>query len=215
MTAQELHLAEPPEAPVPGLDRLTRERQPGRDLWAGIEPRLNKPAARRRSNPSAWPYALAASVCLALLTGVLLRSQPPAASAAAGAQTASAEPASAAFLHGSSPYSNRDGQSSLAALSPRTLRMLRSESLDNAPALVAERAGGSGLLKATYSAGSGRSSHSQQAILRANLKLVSQAEREVRRALKADPDSASLNRLLAVAQEKRAVLTALLVHEQD
>ncbi|MDO9451643.1 MAG: hypothetical protein Q7J29_02165 [Stagnimonas sp.] len=203
------------ETPVPGLEALARERQPSRDLWAGIEMRIAQPSRGRRREPAVWPYALAASVCLAVLAGVLLRGQPPAPREAAALQTAQREP-EPAVRYDSHPYSNTSDESLAAAeLSPRTLRMLRSESLDNAPALVAERAETSGLMKATYSAGSGRNARSQQAILRANLKLVSQAEREVRRALKTDPDSTSLQSLLVVAQEKRAVITALLVHEQD
>jgi len=202
------------ESPVAGLEQLSRERQPSRDLWAGIESRIAKPTVRRR-DPSLWPYGLAASICIALLAGVLLRAQPslsgptvPVAAIVPGQPAARAD--------GSHPYSNHDEPSrGLAALSPRTLRMLRSESLDNAPALVAERAEASGLMKATYSGHEGRNAHGQQAILRANLRLVSQAEREVRRALKSDPDSPSLNSLLAVAQQKRDLLTTMLVHEQD
>lgn len=206
---------QPQETPVPGLDTLARERQPSRDLWAGIEARIAQPARHRRREPAVWPYALAASVCLAVLTGVLLRGQPPAPRETSALQTAQRAP-EPVMRYDNHPYSNTSDESSAAAeLSPRTLRMLRSESLDNASALVAERAEASGFMKATYSASSGRNARGQQAILRANLKLVSQAEREVRRALKTDPDSTSLQSLLVVAQEKRAVLTALLVHEQD
>ncbi len=203
------------ETPVPGLEALVRERPPSRDLWAGIEARITQPARRRHREPAVWPYALAASVCLAVLTGVLLRGQPPAPHEPSTVQSAQRELEPAARYE-SHPYSNSSDESLAAAgLSPRTVRMLRSESLDNASALVAERAETSGFMKATYSASSGRNARGQQAILRANLKMVSQAEREVRRALKTDPDSTSLQSLLVVAQEKRAVLTALLVHEQD
>lgn len=208
------------EGRLASLDGLARERLPQRDLWAGIETRIGAPqrAAPRRSRLAV--YALAASVSVAVLAGVLLREHSPVDPRASGmslpAELAAGEMAAASGSFDNHPYSNRDGQpSATAALSPRTLRMLRSESLDNAPALVAERAEASGLLKATYSTGSGRNSHSQQAILRANLKLVSQAEREVRRALRSEPESASLQGLLKVAEDKRAALTSLLVHEPD
>lgn len=208
------------EGRLSSLDGLVRERLPQRDLWAGIEARISPPqvAASRRS----WlgVYALAASISVAMLAGVLLREHSPVDPRASGmplaTEVAASESAAASSTFDNHPYSNRDGQpSATPTLSPRTLRMLRSESLDNAPALVAERAEASGLLKATYSTGSGHNPHSQQAILRANLKLVSQAEREVRRALRIDPESASLQGLLKVAEEKRAALTNLLVHEPD
>ncbi|MES2685043.1 MAG: hypothetical protein V4650_16100 [Pseudomonadota bacterium] len=218
MNPQDLHRVSLEAPPVEGLDSLLRERQPGRDLWAGIEARITPAVAVRRSTP-VWPYALAASACLAVFVGVLLRQPSPRPDDVALAQQSSSAFEVATAAEGGSfnnhPYSNGDRPSPTAALSPRTLRMLRSESLDNAPALVAERAEASGLMKATYAAGSGRNSHGQQAILRANLKLVAQAEREVRRALLSDPNSASLQSLLNVAQEKRAVLTSLLVHDPD
>ena len=199
------------EAPAPGLDTLARDRLPTRDLWAGIEGRIQKSVARRRTN-SVWPYGLAASISLAVLTGVLLRAPQPVSNAALRAE----QVISAASEARSTPYSNRDGQArGSSLLSARTLRTLRSESLDNAPVLVAERAEPDGFMKATYSAASGQYPHSQQAILRANLRLVTQAEREVRRALRADPESTSLKSLLTVAQQKRELLTAMLVHEPD
>lgn len=212
------HEVEQSEGRLPGLDALARERLPARDLWVGIEARISTPQAVA-SRPSQWrAYALAASVSVAVLAGVLLREQSPADPRASGMPelTVAALPAEPSTAQ--TPYSHVEGMArSSAALSARALRTLRSESLDNAPAMVAERAdGSSGLLKATYSAaGIGRNSHSQQAILRANLKLVSQAEREVRRALRSDPESASLQGLLKVAEDKRAVLTSLLVHEPD
>ena len=205
--------AQQQEAPVPGLDTLARERLPSRDLWAGIEARIQKPVARRRVSSSVWPYGLAASISVALLAGVLLREHSPLDPHAAGLPQMTAEvsalPTDSTTVK--TPYSNRDGQArGSSLLSARTMRTLRSESLDNAPALVAQRAEQNGFMKATYSTG-----NSQQVILRAHLRLVSQAEREVRRALRADPESASLKSLLNVAQQKREQLTALLVHEQD
>lgn len=208
MTAQDT------ETPVAGLQDLARERQPERDLWIGVEARISRPQRRRRSDSNVLPYAAAASVCLALLTGLLLYPQQPESSAVEPVQATQLASANQPSSHSAyRPYGNRYSTDS-NGLSPRTLRTLRSESLDNAPVLVAERADAGSLMKATYAGGS-RSAHGQQAILRANLRLVSQAEREVRRALRSDPDSASLQSLLAVAQEKRAQLNTLLIHEQD
>lgn len=204
------------EAPVPGLDALARERLPSRDLWTGIEARIQKPVARRRASP-VWPYGLAASLSVAVLAGALLREYSPLDPQASGLSpmaTVVAQSADSAPVK--TPYSNRDGQArGSSLLSARTLRTLRSESLDDAPVLVAERAEANGFMKANYAAGGSQHPHSQQAILRANLRLVSQAEREVRRALRADPESASLKSLLAVAQQKRELITAMLVHESD
>ena len=190
---------------------LPRERLPERDLWAGIESRI---APRRRS---AWPMAMAASVCLAVLVGALWRMPAPSQSSAGAAEQAAISPeaitvASRQGNDTNRPYSNRAGDVP-SSISARALRTLRSESLDNAPAMVAQRADASGLMKASYPRG--LKAHSQEAILRANLKLVSQAEREVRRALAQDPESETLQDLLAAAAEKRALLTAMLVHEQD
>lgn len=205
--------AQQQEAPVPGLETLTRERQPDRDLWAGIEARIQRPVARRRGNSAWWPYGLAASLSVAVLAGVLLRDYSPLDPQAAMPPAAAS--LSTAMTPLQTPYSNHDGQArGSALLSARTRRTLRSESLDDAPAMVAQRADAEGLMKATYSIGS-HAPHGQQAILRAHLRLVSQAEREVRRALRVDPESASLKRLLDVAQQKREQLTALLVHQQD
>jgi len=52
------------EAPIPGLERIAMRRMPERDLWPGIDARLQP---RRRA---AWlPLALAASIAaLSLLT---------------------------------------------------------------------------------------------------------------------------------------------------
>lgn len=200
--------AQQQEAPVPGLETLARERQPHLDLWAGIEARIQKPVAHRRHN-SVWPYGLAASLSVAVLAGVLLRDYSPV------DPQASPAPAEIEVSTLPTPYSNHDGEArGSALLSARTRRTLRSESLDDAPAMVAQRADAEGLMKATYSSGN-PAPHGQQAILRAHLRLVSQAEREVRRALRVDPESASLKRLLDVAQQRREQLTALLVHEPD
>lgn len=209
--------AAPPDAacegPVPGLDTLQREREPSRDLWAGIERRIAAP--QRRREPSLWPYGLAASLVAALATGVLLRlPETPVSAGTAVTGAAPARPegwASTVVAQRNKPYDHREGEA-LESSTPRSLRLLRSESLDNAPALVAQRAESpdSGLMKTTYSAGG---HGGQQAILRANLKLATQAEREVRRALKSDPDSQSLKRLLVSAQQQRELITTLLIHD--
>jgi hypothetical protein len=49
-----------------------------------------------------------------------------------------------------------------------------------------------------------------RAIVKANLGLVRQAERQVRQALEQDPDSPTLRSLLASAQNQQRALTALL-----
>lgn len=202
------------EGRLVSLDGLVRERLPARDLWAGIEARIQPVQASTQRQRPLWAYALAASLSAAVLTGALLR-MPPDASPESPVMTAQAEPdAEPSPAPGSrvkAPYSNRDGEPRPPAT--RSLHTLRSESLDNAPALVAERAGASGLMRASLARGS--RGHSQEALLRANLKLVSQAEREVRRALKQDPESEALQSLLEAAQGQRAQLTAMLVHEQD
>ena len=200
------------EGSIQALDGLARERQPGRDLWAGIETRISPP--QRLATRRSWlgVYALAASVSAAVLAGVLLRGQPPAEPQAVSTPPTMVAALPAEPLTGLRPYSSSETSPRISA---RTLRTLRSESRDNAPSLVAERAEASGLMKATYAAGREHGASGQQAILRAHLKLVAQAEREVRRALAHDPQSASLQSLLTVAQEKRATLTNLLVHEPD
>lgn len=197
----------PESTALPQLQTLARERLPEHDLWAGIDVRLRP----RRRAQATWPYGLAASVSVAFIAVALLRAPQPAAVATPVPALAALPAPPPAAGSAAAPYAEPQGK---WQLSNRTLRTLRSESLGNAPTLVAERADGSGLLKATYSVG-GRVPHSQQTILRTNLRLVMQAEREVRRALKSDPDSASLKSLLATAEEKRAWLTSLLVHGQD
>lgn len=199
---------------VPGIETLARERLPSRDLWAGIEARIQPVRApQRRRALEGWTYALAASICAAVITGGLLR-QPSGETAAVEEPVAERATGGPTIASRGTPYSNRDGRSTARdASSTRSLRTLRAESLDNAPALVAQRAEGSGLMKAHLSRGS--RAHSQETILRANLKLVTQAEREVRRALREDPESETLQNLLDAAENQRAELTAMLVHEQD
>lgn len=53
-------------------------------------------------------------------------------------------------------------------------------------------------------------SHDSRAIVEANLSIVRQAERELRRALEQDPDSPTLRSLLASAENRQRALSALL-----
>jgi hypothetical protein len=201
----------PEESPIPGLDALPRERLPTQDLWAGIAARI-EPARQAAPRRALWPDALAASVCSAVLVGALLRGTASVHEETAPAVTASV--AAAPETDATHAYSNhRQDANRTAAVSARTLRMLRSDSLDNLPAMVAQRADGNGLMKTRLSHGEGQ--HAHEALLRANLKLVRQAEREVRRALREEPESEALQNLLASAEGQRAQLTALLLHGQD
>ena len=61
-----------------GLRRLPREREPGRELWSGIEARLAPGvAARRPVLHHRWVAgAFAAAASLALAIGILLRADP-------------------------------------------------------------------------------------------------------------------------------------------
>ena len=69
------------------LRQLPRELEPGRDLWPGIEGRLQQPVARRRSFPNwASGLAVAASVLVAIVAFQVVR-QP-----AANAPVANADP---------------------------------------------------------------------------------------------------------------------------
>lgn len=198
------------EAPLPELENISRERLPERELWAGIDARIATLTPRRRA-PRLWPYGLAAGLSAALLTGVLLRAPQPGPTLEAVAAPVVTESAGRNTV----PYSNQGGNTGgSAGVSNYGKRTLRSESRDNAPAMVAERAEAAGLLKTTYSSSS-NGAHAQRAILRANLKLVLQAEREVRRALQRDPESENLQSLLTSAQEKRELLTTMLVHDGE
>lgn len=199
------------QGPVPGLEAVARERLPSRDLWVDIAPRLHAAVAVAPSRQrQLLPYGLAASICLALLTGVLLRSPVPSQVAEpAAVATATSDAPGNALAPYTQPYGNRSASRQEPA---RPLRSLRNESLDNAPVLTAERAG-SGLMKATYAAKG--SAHAQEALLRANLRLVKQAERELRRAIREEPESSSLQDLLLATEKQRAQLTAMLIHSGD
>jgi hypothetical protein len=67
------------EAPVAALDRLPREIEPGRDLWPDIEGRLSPRSAAPVRSRRGWGLgAVAASVAVAFLAGILLGRQGPA-----------------------------------------------------------------------------------------------------------------------------------------
>lgn len=193
--------------PVPGLQELARERLPQRELWPGIESRLAP--RRRRSTP--WIYGLAASVCIATVAGLLLR-RPEATSAAA-------EPVLVASAAGES--ANGGGWSQPpetdAGRLPKPMRTVRSESWDDLP----EAGGDEGFVSVGYrpyargAARPVRSGGHQRTLMRANLKLINQAERELRRALREDPESESLRDLLDAAQSQRQSLQGLISDDTD
>ncbi len=210
------------DSPVQSLQTLARERLPSRELWPGIEQRIaqrQELSAARRRWLSASAYGLAASVVAAVLAGLIWSAPQPITAWVAtlpvpGAVTSEPEPAAVAST--STPYSNPEMQAhGSSLLSTRVVRTLRSESLDNAPAMVAERADRSALLKASYAGSDSATARPQNATLRAKIRLVRQAEREVQRALRIDPESASLKSLLAAAQQKRERLVAKLAQGQD
>ncbi len=53
-------------------------------------------------------------------------------------------------------------------------------------------------------------SHDSRAIVEANLSIVKQAERQLRQALRQDPDSTTLRSLLASTEDRQRALTAML-----
>lgn len=137
---------------LPQLRGLRLEQMPERDLWPGIEARLQAiSGSRRRSAPQPWlGYALAASVVAALTIG-LWREAPvplPAPTATMVAQVPAAPP--------------------------------------------------------------GRVHPQQQALLKANLGIVKDAERQLQQALEQNPESASLRRMLQSVRDQRGVLKARL-----
>lgn len=202
------------ELPVPGLDQLARERLPSRDLWAGIEARL--PPRRRRTAP--WTYALAASVCVATLAGLLLRS-PDAPDAVAPVQVASLGTAGIGSGEGEAATVWERPSEELADRLPKQVRTLRSESWDGLP--DDQGVPDSGLVTVGYRASSRfaarpvRTGGHQRTLMRANLKLIAQAERELRRALREDPESESLKDLLSAAESQRDALQGLISNEHD
>lgn len=197
----------PEPGPVPGLQELARERLPQRDLWSGIEPRLAP--RRRRSTP--WVYGLAASVCIATVAGLLLRrpESPP----------EQAEPVLVAAAGGSA---NGGGWSqppdAEADRMPRPMRTVRSESWDDLPAGADADQGLVSVGYRPYARGAARPVRSgghQRTLVRANLKMIAQAERELRRALREDPESESLRDLLSAAESQRESLQDLIRDDTD
>jgi len=126
---------------INALERLPRHRSPGRDLWPGIEARLQP----RRSRYALMQFALAAS----LVAG-------------------------------------------LAAVFTLGVR-------DSAPA--------PGALETASALPLGDDS---RAIVEANISLVRQAERQLKQALREDPDSPTLRSLLASAENRQRSLRAML-----
>lgn len=59
------------------LQQLPRERDPSRDLWNGIQQRLDAPARAGRPARASMLAGLAAALVLALALGVALRFAPP------------------------------------------------------------------------------------------------------------------------------------------
>ncbi|TAJ52638.1 MAG: hypothetical protein EPN60_06210 [Nevskiaceae bacterium] len=202
--------------PVAGLEQLARERLPERDLWSGIEARL--PPRRRRS--PVWAYGLAASLCVASLVGLILRSPTPVpeVSPVAGLPAPNEDSAPAASTGNGAVWQPPRGE--LMASLPRQMRSLRTETWeglpgsyglepDNGLVSVGYRANG------RFAARSYKAGGHQRGLLRANLKMVSQAERELKRALRLDPESESLQDLLAAAEAQRRSLQGLYDSEHD
>ena len=121
---------------IEGLDQLARSRAPSRDLWPGIEARLN----RRRSRYPLMQFALAASLVAGLASVLALNLGAP----------------------------------------------------------------GTTLLDAPYL------SHDSRAIVEANLSIVRQSERQLRQALRQNPESATLRSLLASTENRQRALSAML-----
>ena len=198
------HPDAPEPGPVPGLQDLARERLPERDLWSGIESRL---APRpRRSTP--WIYGLAASVCIATVAGLLLR-RPDAAP--------EPQPVEVAALSAAGEAAWGTPAEPVATRMPRPMRTLRNESLSEPP----EPGADDGLVSVGYrpygrgAARPVRSGGHQRTLMRANLKMINQAERELRRALREDPESESLKNLLSAAESQRESLQGLISDDTD
>ncbi|WP_341917613.1 hypothetical protein [Hydrocarboniphaga effusa] len=184
---------------VPGLERLTMEREPSRDLWAGIEARLDarekgraepappqRPAfgtktlrPRRRS----WlPMAAAASFTAAIVSLMLVGKLPGSMADPDGASqplVASAEPATTKFARSVAP--------SAAAFD-----------------------GGAQAVPASWRSAPVELRKQNRGLIKANLKLVDNAEAQLRRAMAEDPQSAYLQRLLVTTQGQQQNLHHLL-----
>lgn len=204
--------------PVVGLEQLARERLPERDLWSGIEARL---PPRRRRNP-VWAYGLAASLCVASLVGLILRSPSPVPETSQRASAVPASPPAGSSLVASTGHGEvwQPPQGELMASLPRQMRSLRTETWEGLPGNEAVTPD-NGLVSVGYrpngrfAARSYKAGGHQRGLLRANLKMVSQAERELKRALRLDPESESLQDLLAAAEAQRRSLQGLYDSEHD
>ncbi len=189
----------------PQLDALPKSLQPQRDLWPGIAQRLPARAPARRRP---WiPMSLAASVLLTALLGFVLRNTsvntaPPFSTLPAVSTAAPATDWSDVEVRG-------------VQISARSLRTLRGGWAQDLPSVEDEEQ--SGLMKAAYRPGAGfaQNSRPQRSYLRAHLRLIEQAEREVRRALREQPASTGLQELLQTAQQKREHLQNLIDAQGD
>lgn len=149
---------------IPGLRGLKLDQQPGRDLWPGIETRLQRrpQGVLRPRMIRGLSYAMAASLVGAITLGVLRQAPPDVAPVTASTELASVAPAA---------------QRSIGHVNPQ-----------------------------------------RQALLKANLAIVKDAEGQLKQALEQDPDSDSLRRLLLAMQQQRGDLKTQLardVHEQN
>lgn len=142
------------EEPAPsGLASLRRDFPPQRDLWPGVQTRLNARDLRRRRGSLLAGAGLAAALLLGLSTALWLRTIRP-----------TPLPATAQFA---------ELERSQAKLHPET-----------------------------------------RALVKVNLKIVDDAQAQVQRALKADPDAAYLKSLLATTQRQKQELRVMLADAQ-
>ena len=173
-----------PPALAQALRGQRQDHAPTRDLWQGIEQRIQRRRDRRIRTPWMSAAALAASLVLGL--SLMLRQTPDVLPAPDVAGVTAAGPASARAPLRPSPEV-------LAAT-------LGSEQADHG--------GGPGeLRRAAYRPMSSET----RALMRANLKIVKNAETQLKRALADDPDDAAyLESLLDAAREQKVELRAAL-----
>ena len=180
---------------VPGLEGLSMEREPTRDLWAGIESRLQAkappapqrtsavtPRAARPRRRSWLPMTAAASFAAAVATLTTLQlsknllSEPGAQAQPmlAHAERAVEAPAMRKFAHEPLPVVEAQVVPASWQSAPATLRK------------------------------------QNRGLIKANLKLVSNAETQLRRAIAEDPQSDYLERLLLTTQDQQQNLHQML-----
>lgn len=189
---------------VPGLERLTMEREPSRDLWAGIEARLDarkegrtqpapvqQPAfgakATRPRRRSWLPMAAAASFMAAIVSLMLIGKLPVNISTAGSM----ADPDGAA-------------QPLIASAEPATAKLARSVAASTAFDGEAQA------VPASWRSAPVELRKQNRGLIKANLKLVDNAEAQLRRAMAEDPQSAYLQRLLVTTQGQQQNLHHLL-----